>query len=465
MARITISDVSLKEYLKNQSISLTFKEKLEIVKRLCELGIDVIELPIALNKADELLIKTVCACTKSSTLSLSVSSEKEIEKAILLLSHAKSSRISVNIPVSPVYMEYFSAKKPKAVLEVCKNLTNLAVTGSKEVEVNFIDATRADKNFLSEAIKTAIESGAKVITVSDLAGATTPEEFGEFILELYNIVPELKNVKLGVQVSDAFSMAMASLLTAMDAGVNEVKVSAIDGVGLVKFETFAKAMEFLATKKGFTCGINKTLTGKTLKLIENLVAKRGALGVLSNSDSKGVINKEVTEEEFANIISSNGYELSNEDFSKVFEEFKRIAERKEVTLTDLEVIISSVGMQVPETFVLDKFSVNSSNVLTATASIVVKKDGKEISGLSFGNGAVDACFLALENIAGEHFELEDFEIGAVTEGKEAMAQAIVKLRSEGKVFTGRGVSTDIIGASIRSYVNALNKIVYERGSK
>lgn len=465
MQRITISDISLKESLKNESINLTFKEKLEIVKRLCELGIEVIELPVALNKADELLIKTVCACTKNSTLSLSVSNEKEIANAKILLANAKSARLSVNIPVSPVYMEYFSAKKPKAVLEVVKNLTKLATEVTSLVEVNLLDATRADGAFLSEVVKTAIENGATVITLTDMVGEITPFEFGEFVKGLYVAVPELNNVCLGVQVCDDFAMAMSSILTALENGVKEVKVSAIDGLGLVKFETFAKVMEFLASKKGFTCGINKTLIGKSLKVIETTVAKRGAVGAMNNEKGKGLISKDITEKDFASLIASNGYDLSAEDFNKVYEEFKRIAERKSVTLTDLEVIISNVSMQVPETFVLDKFSVNSSNVLTATASIVVKKDGKEISGLSFGNGAVDACFLALENVAGEHFELEDFEIGAVTEGKEAMAQAIVKLRSDGKVFTGRGVSTDVIGASIRSYVNALNKIVYERGNK
>ncbi len=466
MEKITISDISLKECLKNQAVGLTFKEKLEIVKRLCELGIDIVELPFATEKADEILVKTVCAFAKNTKISISASNAKEIESASAMLCNAKNSRVAVEIPVSPVYMEYFSAKKPKAVLEVVSDLTAKASATGIETEVNFIDATRADVAFLCQAIKTAIECGANVVSVTDLAGVMTPEEFGSFIEELYKSVPELENVKLGIQLSDAFAMATASVLTAFEKGVREVKVSAVSVRGLADFETFAKTMEFLASKRGFVCGINKTLTVKTLSRIENLAARRGVLGALSDgAEDKGEINKDISEQDLSVLVSENGYDISSEDFEKVFAEFKRIAERKTVTLSDLEVIISNVVMQVPETYVLDKFSVNSSNVLRATASICLKKEGKEIFGLSFGNGAVDACFLALENIAGEHFELENFEIGAVTAGKEAMAQAIVKLRSDGKVFTGRGISTDVVGASIRGYVNALNKIVYERGNK
>ena len=118
-------------------------------------------------------------------------------------------------------------------------------------------------------------------------------------------------------------------------------------------------------------------------------------------------------------------------------------------------------MQVPETYSLVSFSVNASNVLSATASIILKKDGNALSGLSYGNGPIDAAFLAIEAITGRHIEVDDFDLSAITEGKEAMGQAIVKLRHNGVVYSGRGISTDIIGSSIRAYVSALNKIVYE----
>ena len=462
MKNIILNDVSLKECLKNESINLTFKEKLDFVKRLCELGLNVIELPYPTEKVEEVLIKTICACTSNAEISISVKNEVEIEGASSILSNAKKSRISINVPVSPVYMEYYTAKKPKAVIEIVKGLTQLASAKKCACEVNFLDATRADFNFLCEAIKTAIEFGAKIIAITDLAGEMAPDEYKQFMFKLFESVPELKNVSVSVQISDDYSMAMASIFSALESGVDEVKVSTISGLGLVDFSVFAKSMEFLATKKGFTCGINKTLVGKTLTRIETILAKRSVFSANANQEQVEISN-DISKEDFLATIANNGYELTEEDFEKVYEEFKRIAERKQVYLADLEVIIANVSMQVPETFVLEKFSVNSSNVLQATANIVLTKNGKEISGLSYGNGAVDACFLALENIVGEHFELEGFEIGAVTEGKEAMAQAIVKLRSEGKIYVGRGISTDVIGASIRGYVNTINKIVYERG--
>ena len=144
----------------------------------------------------------------------------------------------------------------------------------------------------------------------------------------------------------------------------------------------------------------------------------------------------------------------------MYSEFLRLSEKKTVNTKDLDAIIATSAMQVPETYSLISFSVNSSNVVAATASVVLSKNSEKMSGLSFGNGPVDAAFLAIESVVGRHFELDDFELGAVTEGKEALGQAIVKLRLNGAIYSGRGVSTDIIGASIRAYVNAINKAVY-----
>ena len=155
-------------------------------------------------------------------------------------------------------------------------------------------------------------------------------------------------------------------------------------------------------------------------------------------------------------------ELSDEDVGKVYQEFRRVI-RKRGTLTsvELEAIIATAAMQVPSTFHVVNYVVNSGNVLTATANITLEKNGETLAGVSMGDGPIDAAFHAIEGIIGHHYELDDFQIGAVTKGREAVGNAIVRLRSGGKLYSGNGVSTDIIGASIRAYINALNKIVYE----
>ena len=157
-----------------------------------------------------------------------------------------------------------------------------------------------------------------------------------------------------------------------------------------------------------------------------------------------------------------GYDLSEEDGSHVWEAFRRIASRKEqISSKELDTIVASTAMQVPATYRLDSYVITSSNVISSVAHIKVKKDEEVLEGLTPGDGSIDAAFLALEQIVGCHYELDDFQIQAVTEGREAMGETLVKLRSNGKLYSGRGISTDIVGAGIQAYINALNKIVYE----
>ena len=166
--------------------------------------------------------------------------------------------------------------------------------------------------------------------------------------------------------------------------------------------------------------------------------------------------------DIADAIGSLGYELSEEDTGKVYEEFRRVSASKgKVDPRELEAIVATTAMQVPSTFHLISYVVNSGNILTATAHVVLEKDGQRLSGVSVGDGPIDAAFHAIEQIIGHHYELDDFQIQSVTEGREAMGQTVVKLRSGGKVYSGKGISTDIVAAGIHAYLSALNKIVYE----
>ena len=160
-----------------------------------------------------------------------------------------------------------------------------------------------------------------------------------------------------------------------------------------------------------------------------------------------------------------GYDLSEEDGSKVYEAFCRIAAKKQtVGEKELDAIIASAALQVPPTYRLESYVINTGNTISASAQMKLTKNGQTLSGVSLGDGSVDAAFLAIESILGRHYELDDFQIQAVTEGREAMGESVVKLRSGGKLYSGRGISTDIIGASVHAYLNAINKIVYEEAA-
>ena len=164
-------------------------------------------------------------------------------------------------------------------------------------------------------------------------------------------------------------------------------------------------------------------------------------------------------------VSRLGYDLSEEDGAKVYEAFLAIARKKEkVGAKELDAIVASAAMQVPPAYVLSSYVVTSGNTISATAHLKLHRQDKVLEGVSIGDGPIDAAFLAIEQITGKHYELDDFQIQAVTEGREAMGQTVVKLRDRGKVYSGRGISTDIVGASIQAYLSALNKIVYEEES-
>ena len=463
MKNIIFSDVTLSLYSQVDGFNLSFKEKLETARRLQELNVDCIEV-CANNSdvADDVLIKTISAVVNKTVIACRVgNSIEDIEKNYSLVSSAKYKRLVVVVPVSAVLMEYYVSKKPKAVLELLGELTKKAKSLCKDVEVVLEDATRAEQAFLLLAISTALENGANIITLSDVAGNTTPLELYDFITNVRQNVPEILNAKLFVQCSDKFSMATANAISSLIAGADGIKTSALP-LGIVpSIEKVVSAIEAVSSKNAFAYSINKTAINRIIKQIQQVSAIKS--GVLINADyvAEEVIDSNVAYADFVKLIKKRGYDLSVEDYKKVYADFVKLASKKSVNYKELDVMISTTALSVPETYSLLKYSIHSSNVLNTTADIVLKKDNQELSGLSYGDGSVEAAFFALEKIVGRHFELDDFELGAVTEGKEAVGQAIVKLRANGKIYAGRGISTDILGASIKAYINAVNKIVYE----
>ena len=344
----------------------------------------------------------------------------------------------------------------------------IAACQSKCADVEFVadDATRSDPVFLYEAVRTAIAAGAKTVTVCDTAGAMLPNEFTAFIRELYANVPELKDVCLGVSCSDGLSMADSCAIAAVRYGAGEIKAASYRQ-NVVSLPNVAKVLSAKGEFYNATCSVRTTV----MKRITDQIAWMCQTGRSKNSpfdngvqEDDGGIYLTAHDDLSAvmKVVSRLGYDLSEEDGAKVYEAVQAIAAKKEkVGAKELDAIVASAAMQVPPTYVMDSYVVTSGNTISATAHLKLHKQDKILEGVSIGDGPIDAAFLAVEQITGQHYELDDFQIQAVTEGREAMGQTVVKLRSGGKVYSGRGTSTDIVGASIRAYINALNKIVYE----
>ena len=447
---------------------MSFKEKLETARILDGVHVDVIETSaIAGAKANEILIKSVAQQTVNSIVSCPVLNMEEVEAAYNAVKDAKKARLNVKLPVSIVQMEYMYKKKPAAMLEMIEQMVKTAAAYIEDVEFTALDATRAEESFLAKAVETAVNAGAKTITVSDDAGEMLPDEFGAFIKGLYVSVPELHERNVGVKTGNTISMACACAFEAVRAGANQITVCASgDQPGL---EEMTNILSARGEKVGAAINVDKTALKRAVSLIarfDRAMPKESLNGaeLAVPAQPKKELDKNADIASVSRAASLLGYDLSSEDLAKVFEAFQNVSHKKPVDARELDAIIASVALQVPPTYKLSSYVVNSGNIISATAHIVLDKLGETVQGLSAGDGPIDAAFMAIENVVGHHYELDDFEIQSVTSGREAMGEALVKLRDGGKLYSGRGISTDIIGASIRAYLNALNKIVYREAN-
>ena len=466
MKHIRISDVTMKQT--GGEISLSFKEKIEISKLLDKLGVSVIELePIIQPKIDSLRIKSVSAAVKNSIIAVPVPlNEEGVAATWNALKEAKHPRLQVCAPVSSVQMEYLFHKKPDAMLQTIGSIIGDCRKLCADVEFVADDATRSDSAFLYDAIRTAISAGAATVTVCDTAGAMLPNEFTAFIRSLYENVPELKNVCLGISCSDALSMADSCAIAAVRYGAGEIKAAAYR-LNVVSLPNVTKVLSAKGDFYNASCSVHthemKRITGQIAWMCQTGRKKSSPFDNGVQEDDSGLyLTAHDDLPAVMKVVSRLGYDLSEEDGAKVFEAFRAIARKKEkVGARELDAIVASAAMQVPPSYVLESYVVTSGNTISATAHLKLHRQEKVLEGVSIGDGPIDAAFLAVEQITGQHYELDDFQIQAVTEGREAMGQTVVKLRSGGKVYSGRGISTDIVGASIQAYINALNKIVYE----
>lgn len=466
MKTIKMIDITLRESAFIKDVSLSFKEKLEMARCLDRLKVDVIELPPIINgKADQLAHKTIAAMVNtvvSATANLTVESIEETWESIR---NAKHPQLHIMAPVSTVQMEYSCHKKAPAMLETVTELIKKCRFHCENVEFSAVDATRAEKGFLYNIITAAIESGATKITLCDTAGIMTPAEYAEFIEGVYANVPAMKDVEVFAQVSDEIHMAVACAASAIACGIDGVKcVSVLDGYPVL--EDMAHFIQIKSSDMDIVCNLRTTEISRGVKQMQWLLQSHRSNGSVFENVNNEIANicldnnDEISE--VIKVVRQLGYDLSEEDNARVFEAFKQVAAKKHFVGTkELEAIIATSALQVPMRYRLDSYVINCGNVISASANITLERDGNKLRSISVGDGPIDAAFLAIEQIIGHHYELDDFQIQTVTEGREAMGSALVKLRADGKLYSGAGISTDIVGASIRAYINALNKIVYE----
>ena len=468
MREIRVSDITMREAAASKQLSLSFKEKLEIVKVLDRIGVDPIEVEgIESSKVDSLRIKSIASLVKNSTLAVPVKMDDESIDAVWSAAKgAKSVRLQVEAAVSPSTMEYIQRKKANTLVADAAAAVAKCAELTGDVEFVAIDATRTDVAFLAEVIEAVVAAGAKTVTVCDAAGSMLPEEFGQFIAQLIEVAPQLKGIELGISCSNNLNMADACAVAGVMAGATLVKATSYP-MGVVALDNVARILGVKSDALDAQCKVRVTELKRAMGQIARLCCEdrsKGAVftGSVIEAAESFVLTASDDQATVMRYVERLGYSLSDEDAAAVFEAFKKIAANKErVGATELDAIVASAALQVPPTYVLEGYVINSGLSFKATSHISLRKNGELVEAVSLGDGPIDSSFKSIESVVGKHYELDDFRIQAVTEGREAVGESIVKLIADGKVYSGRGISTDIVESSIRAYINALNKIAYE----
>ena len=404
---------------------------------------------------------------KNSTLAVPVKMDDEsIEAVWSAAKGAKSVRLQVEAAVSPSCMEYIQRSKADALIADVAAAVAKCAELTDDVEFVAIDATRTDVAYLAKIIDAVVKAGAKTVTVCDAAGSMLPEEFAQFIADLYEATPQLKDIDLGISCCNNLNMADACAVAGVMAGASLVKATSYP-MGVVALDNVARILAAKADSLGAQSHVRVTELKRAMNQVARLCCDERSkaaqfTGTVSEAVEGVVLTASDDQDTVMQYVERLGYSLSDEDAAAVFEAFKKIAANKErVGATELDAIVASAALQVPPTYTLEGYVINSGLSFKATSHISLLKNGELVEAVSLGDGPIDSSFKSIESVVGKHYELDDFRIQAVTEGREAVGESVVKLIADGKVYSGRGISTDIVESSIRAYINALNKIAYE----
>ena len=499
--RIYIFDTTLRDGEQTPGISLNVQEKLEIAAQLERLGVDAIEagFPIA-SKGDFEAVKTIAQnIRKPVIVGLARAVKKDIERAWEALKYAARPRIHTFIATSDIHMEYKLKMTPEEVLKRVHDMVSYAKSFCEDVEFSAEDGSRTRPEFLFKVIETAIKAGATVINIPDTVGYSTPGEFGNRIKSIVENVEGIEDVTLSVHCHNDLGMAVSNSLAAIQNGATQVECT-INGLGEragnAALEEIVMALKTRKDFYGCDTGIvteeiyrssrlvshltgvhiqpNKAITGANAFAHESGIHQHGVLSKRETYEimtpesiglrqSQIVLGKHSGRHAFEEKLKELGYtHLDPDKVNEAFEKFKDLADKKKhVTDSDIEALLSEKVIQVPTIYDLEYFHISSGNSTIATSTVRLKKEDGVIQEAACGDGPIDATFKAIDRAAGVEVNLKDYYLRAVTSGKDALGEVTVKIGRNGDVFIGRGISTDVIEASAKAYVNAINKMIYE----
>ena len=500
MKRIRIFDTTLRDGEQSPGCSMNLTEKIEMARQLEKLGVDVIEAGFAIaSPMDHKSVQTIAAAVSNCTVaSLARCTKGDIDAAWDAVKEAKHPRIHVFLATSDIHMEYKLKMTREQVLERISSMVAYAKSFCDDIEFSAEDASRSDRAFLAQCYTNAVAAGATTLNVPDTVGYSTPQEMAELIAYLREHVEGIEKTDISVHCHDDLGMAVANTLACIKAGATQVECT-VNGIGeRAGNASLEEIVMALHTRKDFyqaETGINTKQIYRSSKLLSNITgvpippskaivganafAHESGIhqhGVISNAQTYEimkstdvgipqntmVLGKHSGKHALREKLASMGYELDDQEMENVFARFKDLADKKKnITGSDIEALVLHRRNAFIGTCKLLGHVVNTGHGVPNTSYIKLQRGDEVLEDVAIGTGPLDASFQAINRMLGmEDIRLESFSLNAVTDGEDAVGEAVVKLEDKnGATYTGTGLSTDIIESSIRAYVNGINKMM------
>jgi 2-isopropylmalate synthase len=500
--KVFIFDTTLRDGEQAAGGTLNAPEKLEIAKQLERLNVDVIEagFPIS-SPGDFEAVKLIAKEVRQPVIcGLARAHPKDIDRAWEALKEAAHPRIHVFLSSSDIHLGYQLKKSRAEVLQTSTEMVKRAKKYTDDIEFSPMDASRTEPEYLYQILKAVIEAGATTVNITDTVGYAIPDEFGNLIEGIMKNVPNIDKAIVSVHCHDDLGLAVANSLEAVRRGAKQVECT-VNGIGeragnasmeeivmaintrqdffhlttQVNTRQIYQASRLVSELTGFVVQPNKAIVGANAFRHESGIHQDGVIKMpityeIMDPKSVGipssslVLGKLSGRHAFKEHLAELGYSLKEEDFNRAFSAFKELADKKKgVTDRDIQSVIAEEQRTVSEQYHLDRVQISCGDrgIPTAAVSLIGPK-GEVLADAALGTGPVDAVYKAINRIVKVPNELTEFTVKSVTEGIDAIGEVLIRIESEGITYTGRGADTDIIVASAKAYMNALNRLLATR---
>jgi 2-isopropylmalate synthase len=498
---VKIFDTTLRDGEQSPGATMNVAEKVRIAEQLEKLNVDMIEagFPIS-SEGDFEAVRAIARTIKrSGVAALARANPKDIDRAWEAVKGAKFPCLHTFISTSNIHLKHQLKKSKAEVIRIAAQSVARARRHTPDVEFSAMDATRSDVEFLIAIFEAAIRAGATTINIPDTVGYAIPSEFGELIRTIRQKVRGVEKVTLSVHCHNDLGLAVANSVAAIQNGARQVECT-INGIGeragntsleevvmalrtrndLLHFQTRLNPKHLFSTSRlvskitGLVVQPNKAIVGANAFAHESGIHQDGVLKErltyeIMTPESVGIATSSIVlgklsgRHAFRERLKDLGYRLSDSDMERAFNRFKQLADKKrDIFDEDIESIVVEEILRMPRRFKLVYINVVAGNITVPTATVQMEVDGKLLQEAGFGDGPVDATFKTIKKITRTKSKLLQFAINAITSGTEAQGEVTVKLEEKGNTVIGQGADTDVIVASAKAYINALNKIEFKK---